>query len=103
MRGVRRSSLAAGNAEQPYALDETLVVRLLSRWQQRAPRHGFRFRHPLYALDATTIELCLSVFPWVALRRTKGGLKLHVGLDQAVHLPSVREVTHGKTGDGTAL
>ena len=102
IRVVSRSSLARVNAEQPYTLYETLFGRLLTRCQQRAPRHGFRFRNPLYALDATTIDLCLSVFPWASFRRTKAAIKLHVGLDQAGHLPSFLEVTDGKTGDVTA-
>ena len=60
---VSRSSLARVNAEQPYTLYETLFGRLLSRCRQCAPRHGFRFKNKLYAVDATTIDLCLAVFP----------------------------------------
>ena len=98
---VSRSSLARVNAEQPYTLYETLFGRLLSRCQQCAPRHGFRFKNKLYAVDATTIDLCLAVFPWASFRRTKAAIKLHIGLDQAGHLPSFVSVTEGpaKTGD----
>ena len=49
---VSRSSLARVNAEQPYTLYETLFGRLLSRCRQCAPRHGFRFKNKLYAVDA---------------------------------------------------
>ena len=101
VRTVSRSSLARVNAEQPYTLYEALFGRLLSRCQQRAPAHGFRFRHKLYAVDASTIDLCLAVFPWASFRRTKAAVKLHVGLDQAGHLPSFVSVTDGKTGDVT--
>ena len=73
---VSRSSLARVNAEQPYTLYETLFGRLLSRCQQCAPRHGFRFKNKLYAVDATTIDLCLAVFPWASFRRTKAAIKL---------------------------
>ena len=96
---VSRSSLARVNAEQPYTLYETLFGRLLSRCQQCAPRHGFRFKNKLYAVDATTIDLCLAVFPWASFRRTKAAIKLHIGLDQAGQLPSFVSVTEGKTGD----
>ena len=96
---VSRSSLARVNAEQPYTLYETLFGRLLSRCRQCAPRHSFRFKNKLYAVDATTIDLCLAVFPWASFRRTKAAIKLHVGLDQAGHLPSFVSVTEGKTGD----
>ena len=78
---VSRSSLARVNAEQPYTLYEALFSRLLARCRQRAPRHGFRFKNKLYAIDATTIDVCLAAFPWASFRRTKGAIKLHVGLD----------------------
>ena len=96
---VSRSSLARVNAEQPHTLYEALFGRLLSACQQRAPRHGFRFKNKLYAVDASTIDLCLAVFPWASFRRTKAAIKLHVGLDLAGHLPSFVSVTEGKTGD----
>ena len=98
---VSRSSLARVNAQQPYALYEALFGRLLARCQQRAPRHGFRFKNKLYAVDASTIDLCLAAFPWASFRRTKGAIKLHVGVDQAGHLPTFISVTDGKTGDVT--
>ena len=75
---VSRSSLARVNAEQPYTLYEALFSRLLARCRQRAPRHGFRFKNKLYAIDATTIDVCLAAFPWASFRRTKGAIKLHV-------------------------
>ncbi len=74
----------------------------MSRCQERAPRHGFRFKNKLYSVDASTIDLCLSVFPWASFRRTKAAIKLHVGLDHAGHLPSFVRVTDGKTADVTA-
>ena len=98
---VSRSSLARVNTEQPYTLYETLFGRLLARCQQRAPRHGFRFKNKLFAVDASTIDLCLAAFPWASFRRTKGAIKLHVGLDQAGHLPTFISVTDGKAGDVT--
>ena len=98
---VSRSSLARVNAQQPYTLYEALFGRLLARCQQRAPRHGFRFKNKLYAVDASTIDLCLVAFPWASFRRTKGAIKLHVGVDQAGHLPTFISVTDGKTGDVT--
>ncbi len=55
----------------------------------------------LYAIDATTIDVCLAAFPWASFRCTKGAIKLHVGLDQAGHLPSFLSVTDGKAADVT--
>src|SRR5690554_6607888 len=100
---VSRSSLARVNETQPHTLYEALFHKLLSRCQQQAPRHGFRFRfrNKLYSLDSTTIDLCLSLFPWAKFRTTKGAVKLHVGLDHGGMLPSFVSITDGKTHDMT--
>jgi hypothetical protein len=67
-----------------------------------APRHNFRFKNKLYSLDATTIDLCLKVFPWSHSQQSKGAIKLHVGLDHAGMLPEFVAITDGKTHDITA-
>ena len=96
---VSRSSLARVNAEKPWELYEALFGRLLSRCRALAPGHSFRFKNPLYSLDSTVIDLCLSVFPWARFRRTKGGVKAHVALDHAGFLPAFMTVTDAKTPD----
>ena len=96
---VARSSLARVNEEQPHGLYEELFGRLLARCRMSAPGHGFRFRNPLFSLDATTIDLCLSMFPWAKFRRAKGAVKLHLGLDHGGYLPAFARVTDGKTAD----
>lgn len=98
---VTRTSLARVNERQPYELYEALFHKLLSRCQGLAPRHGFRFKNKLYSLDASTIDLCLSVFPWAKFRTTKGAVKLHVGLDHDGFLPAFVTVTDGKSHDVT--
>ena len=50
-------------------------------------------------LDATYMDLCLEVFPWVKYRKSKGAIKIHVGLDHAGNLPSFVRVTDGKGSD----
>ena len=84
---VSRSSLARVNAEKPSELYEALFGLLLSRCRSAAPGHRFRFKNPLYSLDSTVIDLCLSMFPWAKFRQAKGGLKAHVALDHSGHLP----------------
>ncbi|WP_035515674.1 IS4 family transposase [Pseudohaliea rubra] len=98
---VTSTTLARVNESQPYTLYEALFHKLLSRCQGLAPRHGFRFKNKLYSLDATTIDLCLSVFPWARFGSTKGAVKVHVGLDHDGFLPSFVTVTDGKTHDVT--
>ena len=73
----------------------------MSRCQGLAPRHDFRFKNKLYSLDASTIDLCLSVFPWAKFRTTKGAVKLHIGLDHDGYLPAFVTVTDGKSHDVT--
>jgi len=58
---LSRSNLSRINEGKPYALYEALFGKLLHRCQRIAPGHDFRFRNPLYSLDASTIDLCLSV------------------------------------------
>ena len=61
-----------------------------------APKHKFKFKNPLHSLDATTIDLCLSVFPWAKFRTAKGGIKLHYDLNHAGMLPEFLAVTDAK-------
>lgn len=98
-RAVARSSLARLNEKQPYNLYEALFARLYARCQNRAPQHGFRFKNPLYSLDASLIDLSLRVFPWAHYAQGKAAMKLHVGLDHAGFLPAFATITEGKTAD----
>ncbi|MEE8150331.1 MAG: IS4 family transposase [Nitrosomonadaceae bacterium] len=96
---LSRSNLSRINEDKPYTLYEALFGKLLARCQGMTPRHNFRFNHPLYSLDASTIDLCLSVFPWADFRSTKGAIKLHVGLNHRGYLPEFVTVTTGKISD----
>jgi len=98
---ISRSNLSRINEDKPYALYEALFGKLLSRCQGMAPSHNFRFDNPLYSLDASTIDLCLSAFPWADFRTTKGAVKLHVGLNHQGYLPEFVTITEGKDHDIT--
>lgn len=98
---LSRSNLSRINEDKPYTLYEALFGKLLKRCRGMAPGHDFRFNHPLYSLDASTIDLCLSVFPWADFRTTKGAIKLHVGLNHGGYLPEFVTITDGKTHDVT--
>ena len=65
------------------------------------PKHRFKFKNPLYALDSTMIELCLTLFPWATYRKTKGALKMHTLFDVRTGLPEFIRMTDGKRGDVT--
>jgi len=96
---LTRSNLSRINEDKPCALYEALFGKLLSRCQGMTLDHDFRFNNPLYSLDASTIDLCLSAFPWADFRTTKGAIKLHVGLNHAGYLPEFVTITDGKTSD----
>ena len=98
---ISRSNLSRINEDKPYSLYEALFAKLLRRCQGMTPGHNFRFKNPLYSLDASTIDLCLSVFPWAEFRTTKGAIKLHVGLNHDGYLPEFVTVTDGKDHDVT--
>ena len=98
---LSRSNLSRMNKGKPYTLYEALFGSLLARCQSKAPNHNFRFKNELYSLDASTIDLCLSIFPWAEFRSTKGAVKLHVGLNHRGYLPEFVTVTDGKKSDIT--
>lgn len=96
---LTRSNLSRINEDKPYALYEALFGKLLSRCQGMTPGHNFRFNNPLYSWDASTIDLCLSAFPWADFRSTKGAIQLHVGLNHDGYLPEFVTIPDGKTSD----
>lgn len=98
---LSRSNLSRINENKPYALYEALFGKLLRRCQGIVPGHNFRFKNPLYSLDASTVDLCLSVFPWAKFRTNKGAVKLHVGLNHAGYLPEFVTLTEGRKHDVT--
>jgi hypothetical protein len=97
--GIYKSTLCDANAKRDYQIFEGLFYHLLSRCKNLTPKHKFRFKNPLYTIDASTIDLCLSVFPWAKFRRTKGAIKLHCLYDHSGALPTFLTVTDGKRHD----
>lgn len=98
-RGAKRTTLAYANAHRPWPLYRDAFHSLYARCQAIAPGHKFRFRSKLLSLDASTIDLCASIFDWARFRRTKGAVKLHLLLDHDGHLPRYAVITDGKTSD----
>ena len=96
---LSRSNLARINEDKPAVLYEALFGQLSKRCKSSVPSHNFKFKNPLYSLDASTIDLCLAAFPWADFRKTKGAVKLHVGLNHAGYLPEFVAITEGKKHD----
>jgi hypothetical protein len=93
---IKRSTLADANTTRDYHIFENLFYRLLERCKEITPRHKFKFKNPLYTLDATVIDLCLAAFPWAKFRTTKGALKLHYQFDHSGQIPNFLVVTDAK-------
>ena len=93
---LSRSNLSRINEDKPHELYKSLFAVLLKRCQSTAPGHGFRFKNELYSMDASTIDLCLSVFPWASFRKAKGGIKLHVTMNHKGNLPEFVTVTEAR-------
>ena len=96
---VARSTLARLNAHQPAALYENVFHRLLTHCQGLPGKHKFRFKSPLYSLDASAIELSLNVFPWAAHRDDTATLKLSVGLNHGTQVPEFVAISDGQEND----
>ena len=86
-RGVSRSTLSYANKHRSADLYKALFEAMLEKAQRSNERHGLRFKNPLYSIDATTIDLCLTLFPWADFRKNKGGIKLTVKLDHRGKIP----------------
>lgn len=93
---VKRSTLSYANNNRDSKIYEELFYSLLGTLHGKRKKHGFRFKNPLYSVDASTIDLCLNLFPWANFREKKGGVKLHVKLDHSGYIPSVVTMTDAK-------
>ncbi len=92
----KRSTLAYANAHRPWQLYQKVFYQLLAKCRVLA--HGkkpFRFKNKLFSLDATLIELCVTLFDWAKYRQTKGAVKLHLLLDHEGYLPVFATMTEG--------
>ncbi|MBU1022901.1 IS4 family transposase [bacterium] len=99
LQSVARSTLADANNSRDWHIYEGIFNRLLERCLSVTPKNGFKFDNPFYSLDSTTIDLCLSIFPWAKFRKTKGALKIHCLLDQRGSIPSFVVITKGAKHD----
>jgi IS4 transposase len=93
-----RSTLSYANEHRSWELFRDVFLQLLGTVQQQAAtaRRKFRFKHKLYSMDMTVIDLTQSMFPWAHFRRAKGAVKLHLRLDHDGYLPEYAVITDGK-------
>ena len=102
---VRRSTLADANERRDWRIHAALAQRLITqaRTLYVDEELGLELTNTVYALDSTTIALCLSVFPWAHFRTTKAAVKMHTLLDLRGNIPSFIHISDGKLHDVHAL
>src|SRR5260370_15068732 len=98
---VSRSTLADANETHDWRIyaDFAQVLIPIARPMYASESLGFDLDNTVYALDSTTIDLCLSVFPWARFRSRKGAVKMHTLLDLRGPIPTFIEVSDGKRAD----
>jgi hypothetical protein len=102
---VSRNTLAHANQVRDWRIYADFAHVLISQARRLYANDSFgvELDQAVYALDSTTIDLCLSLFPWATFRKRKGAIKLHTLLDLHGSIPSVIIITHGKVHDVTIL
>ena len=97
LKNVARSTFADANNSRPVGFFQDMFAEMYALCRPHAPKHKFRFKCKLYSMDATTISLCLSVFPWASFRRNKAGVKMNTVLDHDGYIPAFVNIGNAKT------
>ena len=102
---VSRSTLADANDTHDWRIyaDFAQVLIRIARPLYASDPMGVDLDHSLYALDSTTIDLCLSLFPWARFRQHKAAVKMHTLLDLHGNIPTFISITDGKVHDVNIL
>ena len=98
---VSRSTLADANESRDFRIYQDLghILIGIARKLYQGEDLGIDLQQTIYALDSTTIDLCLTTFPWARFRKNKAAIKLHTLLDVRGSIPTFINVTHGKVHD----
>jgi IS4 transposase len=101
-----RSTLAEANERRDHRIFADTAMSMIAAARRQLPVDADLARLKIkaaFALDSTTIDLCLALFPWARFKKTKGAIKAHVLLDLFVGIPVFLRVSHGKTSDISTL
>lgn len=102
---ISRNTLAHANQTRDWRIYADFAQVLIRKARQLYANDSFgiELEQTTYALDATTIDLCLSLFPWAAFRKNKGAVKLHTLLDLKGNIPTIAFITSGKVHEVNIL
>jgi hypothetical protein len=103
--GIARSTLADANEKRNWRIHQDFALSLISiaRRLYAQDSFGLELKNTVYALDSSTIDLCLALFPWARFRKTKAAVKLHTLLDLRGSIPTFIHISDGKLGDVNIL
>jgi hypothetical protein len=102
---IAHSTLADANRSRDWRIYQDLAQGLIARARRlyASESFGVELEQTVYALDSTTIDLCLSLFPWARFRSTKAAVKLHTLLDLRGPIPTMISISEGKRADVNIL
>ena len=102
---IKRSTLADANESRDWRIHAKFAQCLIAQARKLYidDSFGIELKNTTYALDSTTIDLCLSLFPWALFRTTKSAVKMHTLLDLRGNIPSFILISDGKLGDVNVL
>jgi len=102
---ISRSTLADANENRDWRIyaDYAQILINIAKDLYKNEKFVIDLKETVYALDSTTIDLCLSMFPWAKFRKTKSAIKLHTLLDLRGNIPDFIEITDGKFHDVNIL
>ncbi|MFH1075678.1 MAG: IS4 family transposase, partial [Pseudomonadota bacterium] len=102
---ISRSTLAEANEKRDWRMYADFCQTMISQARSLYADEDFgvELKETAYALDSTTIDLCLSLFPWASFRKHKAAVKMHTLMDLRGNIPSFIEITDGKLHDVNIL
>ncbi len=102
---ISRTTIAIANKQRDWRIYAELAINLISEARQLYQKQNLevQLKNMIYALDSTTIDLCLSLFPWAQFRKRKSAIKMHTLLDLRGNIPAFIWITSGRVHDVNVL
>jgi len=100
---IAKTTFASANQNRDYRIFEDFAFYMMEQARKKRVTDIFKLKGNVYAFDSTTIDLCLSLFPWAHFRKTKAAIKMHTLLDLKGSIPTFISLTTGKVHDVNVL
>ena len=100
---INKQMLPKANALRDYRIFEEFAFHMMGIAQSKRITREFELHGRFYAIDSTTIDLCMAVFKWAKFRSTKSGIKIHTQIDIVTEIPVFYRITNAKVHDVNAM